>query len=661
MKQKLPFHFSFKKTILLFIFLEVFNFSVFSNPGDTTWVTVYNQKKLTHYGDYDTTTVFPTGNRYRKIRLHYILGRYSCPATTVTPAYCGSWDYTTQIYARPAGKDSVEIARVITPYATDWLSQNKKHDYVVEVTDYASALEGLTAMRFNYSGYSWGFTITLKIEFIEGVPPMDALSVRNIYDGYFQYGNSTNSIENYLTAKSYSYASPTAKSFIKNSVSGHGSDNTGCGEFCSKYYQLKIDNNMIAQKQLWRTDCGINEVYPQTGTWIYDRANWCPGAVVWPIYHDITNITTANSTFTVDVDMEPYIGGGSYGGYNFVSQLIDYSAPNHSKDVSIEDIVSPTKDDNYLRENPRCANPIIKFKNVGTDTLKTVVFHYGLKGQTPLTHTWTGSIGFLEEITEVFPPSISILSGTNSSVFEVSIVSVNGNAGDENLFNNTYHSETTPVVIYPKDFIVKMYTNNDVDGSGFSETSWTLSEESTGVIAQRTMLASTTVYIDTLLNLSPGCYKLEINDTGCDGMSWWANTAGGTGNLRFDYVNANNSIATFPGDMGCNYVRYFRVLLPPPPPNETGIISGTENLNSIEVYPNPANNKALIKFDLRQSQTVTYKITDITGKIIQQQTKGIIAASYETLDLSAFNNGIYFLSVELKDKSIITKKLIIQK
>ncbi|WP_317897510.1 T9SS type A sorting domain-containing protein [Aurantibacillus circumpalustris] len=648
-----------KKIVLLLIFAEVYNFSALSNPGDTTWVTIFNQRKITQYGNYDTTAVFPTGLRYRKIRMHYILGRYGCPAGS---QYCGSWDYTTQIHAKPVGKDTVEIARVITPYATDWLSLNKKHDYIVDITDYASALEGITDMRYNYSGYSWGFTLTLKIEFIEGVPPMDALSVQNIYDGYFPYGNSSNSIENYLTAKSFSYTTPTARTFVKNTVSGHGSDNTGCAEFCSKYYQLKINNTMISQKQLWRSDCGINEVYPQTGTWIYDRGNWCPGAVVWPIYHELTNITSANTTFTVDADMQPYIGSGSLGGYNFVSQLINYSAPNHSLDVSIEDIVSPTKDANYFRENPRCSNPVIKIKNVGTDSLKSIVFNYGLKGQTPLTHTWTGSLGYLEERQEVFPTSTVILSGTVSSVFEVSVVSVNGNTGDQNLFNNIYTSETTPVPIYPKDFIIKMYTNNDLNpNNGYSETSWMLTNETGSVIVKRDSLAKTTVYIDTVLNLPAGCYKLEINDTGCDGMSWWANTAGGTGSLRFDYTNANNSIATFPGDMGCNYVRYFRVLAPATPPVLTGVKTANINSNNIEVYPNPADNMAYIKFDLTKSQTLSYKIMDITGKIVFQIKTSKIAASYETIDVSHFSNGVYFISVELEDKSVLTKKLVIQK
>ena len=659
MHNKLTKLLSFKKIILLLVMAELFNFSAMANPGDTTVVTVYNLRKITQYGNYDTTAVFPTGKRYRKIRMHYILGRYACPAGS---QYCGSWDYTTQIYARPAGKDSVEIARIITPYATDWLTLNKKHDYIVEVTDYASALDGLTAMRFGYQGYSWGFTITLKIEFIEGIPPMDALSVKNIYDGYFAFGNTADPIENHLSAKSYSYTSSSSRNYIKNTVSGHGSDNAGCSEFCSKYYQLKINNNMVSQKQLWRDNCGANEVYPQTGTWIYERGNWCPGAIVWPIYHNLTPITTANSTFTVDIDMQPYVGAGSYGGYNFVSQLINYSAPNNTRDVSIEDIISPTIDDNYLRENPRCSNPVIKIKNTGTDSLKSVVFGYGLKGGTVFNYTWTGSIGFLDTAYVVFPPATAILSGTTSSVFEVKALTVNGSTGDQNAFNNIYSSKTSTVPVYPSNFVVKMYTNNNVDATGFSQTSWFLTDQTGAVVYQRDQLASATVYIDTLTSLPGGCYKMEIIDTGCDGMSWWANTAGGTGTLRFDYIGANSTIAYFPGDIGCGYVRYFRILDPPPPPvDTTGLAGLVINPNRIDVYPNPANNTAYIKFDMSQSQNVNYKIMDITGKTVQQKTMHKAAASYEMVDISQLNNGVYFISIELQDKSVITKKLVVQK
>ncbi|MGZ3899571.1 MAG: peptide-N-glycosidase F-related protein, partial [Bacteroidia bacterium] len=284
--------FKFKATLIMVILFELISNTSKANPGDTTWVTIYNLRKLTYYGNYDTTASMPTTGQYRKIRLHYILSTYACPGGT---QYCGSWDYTTQIYAKPANNDTVEIARVITPYATDWIQTNRTHDYIIDVTDYASVLKGNTDFRFVYQGYSYGFAITLKLEYIEGTPAMDALKVKNIYDGYFAYGKTADSIEKHLIPKTMSYANPGSRAMIKNIVSGHGSDDTQCSEFCSKYYQLKLNNSQIAQYQIWRNDCGSNNVYPQTGTWLYERANWCPGAVVWPVYHDITPLTAANT------------------------------------------------------------------------------------------------------------------------------------------------------------------------------------------------------------------------------------------------------------------------------------------------------------------------------------------------------------------------------
>lgn len=648
--------FSLKRFFLFLILVEFFNLSAVAAPGDTTWVTVYNLRKLTQYGNIDTTAVFPTGKRYRKIRMHYILGRYSCPQGT---QYCGSWDYTTQIHARHAGMDSVEIARVITPYATDWLGQNKKHDYIIDVTDYAKALDGSTAMRFDYEGYSWGFNITLKFEMIEGVPPMDAVSAKNVYDGYFTYGaapTATNYIENYLVAKPYTYSAPVNKVFVKNTVSGHGADVTGCGEFCSKYYNLKINNNVVAQKQLWRDNCGLNEVYPQTGTWVYDRGNWCPGAVVHPVYHNITSLTSANTSFSVDVDMQPYSTGNPTGGYNFVSQLISYSAPNHSLDVSIEDIIAPTKDDNYLRENPSCMNPMIKLKNVGTNSVTSVVFNYGLKGQPPMTYSWTtDSLMFLQETDVVFPVASTILSGTVSNVFEVSVVSVNG-VTDQNQFNDKYVAQTPTVAIMPKDFIIRFLTNNSSSG-GVNESSWTLFDETGSVYAYRDGLANATSYDDTLRDLPAGCYKLSIDDGGCDGLSWWANTAGGTGSLKFYRLTGANSLYTSPVDFGCNYTKYFTV----PVMQYVGIQSNENHNANIEVFPNPASNLTYIKFDLDQSQSIKYSLLDVTGKLIQQKTLDKVTLQYETINTSDLNAGVYFISVEFEKNAAITKKLIIQK
>ncbi|MBA3664558.1 MAG: T9SS type A sorting domain-containing protein [Bacteroidetes bacterium] len=648
-----------RQLFFLILLSQLCSFTLKANPGDTSWVTIYNLRKLTYYGNYDTTTSLPVGGQYRKIRLHYILSTYTCPPGT---QYCGSWDYTTQLYVKPQNNDTVEIARIITPYATDWIQTNRKHDYVVDVTDYASVLKGTTDFRFVYQGYSYGFAITLKLEYIEGVPAMDAVKVKNIYDGYFAFGKTIDSIEKHLVPKTLSYASPGSRAMIKNSISGHGSDNASCSEFCSKYYQVKLNNTQIAQHQIWRNDCGVNNIYPQTGTWLYERANWCPGAVVWPIYHDISALTTANTSFSVDIDMQPYTApnqANAQAGYNFISQLITYSAPNYSTDVSIEDIISPTTDPNYARSNPACVNPTIKIKNTGSNTITQVVFNYGLTGSTPLTYTWTGSLPFLGQTDVVFPPSTAIYAGNTNSDFEVTVVSVNNTNGDQNLFNNVYRSKTIAVPVYVPSFTIKMSTNKATDpNTQKNETSWTLEDENGNIVKSRTNNTNLTLFNDTV-TLAPGCYKFKVTDSGCDGISWWAyqyyTPNPGTGTLGFYYTGSYSTFYTVAGDFGCEQVKYFRVS------NTTSTLEKIQVTNAINLFPNPASGEFYLQFDLEKPQSVICKVTDLAGKtvLIKKTTK--ISLGTETIDASKLASGAYLVNLQLEDGTVINKKLLLQK
>lgn len=626
-----------------------------ANPGDTTWVTIYNLRKITQYGNYDTSAVLPTGKTYRKIRLHYILGRYACPAGS---QYCGSWDYTTHVYARPAGADSVEIARVITPYATDWLAQNRKHDYIVDVTDYASILKGNLAFRYAYDGYSWGFTLTLKMEMIEGTPTMNALSAKNIYDGYYAYGKTADPIESHLTAKPFQYSNPVAKVFVKNLISGHGSDDTGCSEFCSKYYDLKINGTAISQKQLWRSDCGKNDVYPQTGTWVYERANWCPGNVVNPITHDISANTSAGSTFSVDIDMEPYTApnqGNASAGFGVNSQLISCSAPNYNLDVSLEDIISPSNDPNYFRSNNICSNPKVKIRNTGTATVNSVLFDYKLMGGQTYNYTWNGTLNFLEEAIVDLGPSIAMFNGNASNQFQVSIAKVNGSA-DQDSYNNTYTSTFTDVRSYPMPMVVYFSTNSSSSAvnPGYNESSWQIVNDAGVVVASRMNNLNNKIFRDTI-NLPAGCYTFISNDDGCDGISWWANSAGGTGTLRFSSSTTAQSYKTFNGDFGCQIMERFTVgyLL--------GVKETVKAVNTFQTFPNPASSVVNLLFDVSDFQDVSYSITDVSGKEVQAGKFAGVSSTIYPINTTELGGGMYFVTCHFAKGDSVTKKIIITK
>lgn len=626
-----------------------------ASPGDTTWVTIYNLRKITQYGNYDTSAVLPTGKTYRKIRLHYILGRYACPAGT---QYCGSWDYTTHVYARPAGADTVEIARLITPYATDWLSQNRKNDYIIDVTDYSSILKGNLDFRYVYDGYSWGFTLTLKLELIEGTPAMNAISAKNIYDGYYAFGKTADPIESHLTAKPFQYSNPVSKVFVKNIISGHGSDDNYCSEFCSKYYDLKINGSSISQKQLWRSDCGKNDIYPQTGTWVYERANWCPGNVVSPIVHDISSHTSAGSTFSVDIDMEPYTApnqSNAQAGFGVTSQLISYSAPNHSLDVSLEDIIAPTNDPNYFRSNNICSNPKVKIRNTGTTPVTSVSFDYKLTGGQTYTYTWTGNLNFLDETVVDLGPSTAMFNGNASNQFVVSINKVNGTT-DQDALNNTYTSTFTDVRSYPMPMVVYFSTNSSSStvNSGYNESSWQILNDAGVVVASRVNNLNNKVFRDTI-NLPAGCYTFVANDDGCDGISWWANSGAGSGTLRFSSNTTPQVYKTFNGDFGCQLMERFTVGY------VLGVQDAVKAVNTFQSFPNPASSTVNLLFEVSEYQNVSYSITDVSGKEVKTGKFEQVSSTIYPINTSDLGSGMYFITCHFAKGDTVTKKIMINK
>ncbi len=648
-----------KKTLFTLVLFTIFFSEIKAAPGDTTWVTIYNSRKITQWGNYDTSAVLPTGKTFRKIRLHYILGRYACPSGA---QYCGSWDYTTQVYIKPANADTMEIARVITPYATDWLGTNRKHDYIVDVTDYSSVLNGNLDFRYKYDGYSWGFTLTLKLEMIEGTPTIEAVSAKNIYDGYFAYGNISDPIENHLTEKAFQYNAPVTKVVVKNTISGHGADDNDCGEFCSKYYDLKINGANIAQKQIWKNDCGLNNISPQTGTWLYDRANWCPGQVVYPFTHDITSVTSSASTFSVDVDLEQYTSPTqtNTGGYNIVSQLISYSVPSYNTDVSIEDIIAPTNDPNYARYNNACLNPKIKIKNTGTSPVTQIVFDYSVVGGTTLTYTWTGVLNFLEETIVEFGPIMPLYNGNATNQFKVNITGVNGGSGDQDLFNNTYNSTYNSVKVYPNKFVVFFSSNASTSAinPGYNEAHWTIKDASGTIVASRINNLNSTIFKDTV-DLPNGCYTFTMDDDGCDGISWWAyqyyTPNPGSGIIKFNKLSPAIPLKSISGDFGCQTTERFITS------NVVASIEEKEFKTNFQLFPNPTSSVINLSLNVNEQQNLNYIISDLTGKVVKKGQINSIGSEIYPIEIDELTSGMYFITCKFEKSEPITQKFVIRK
>ena len=83
-------------------------------------------------------------------------------------------------------------------------------------------------------------------------------------------------------------------------------------------------------------------------------------------------------------------------------------------------------------------------------------------------------------------------------------------------------------------------------------------------------------------------------------------------------------------------------------PLETNI--NTINENNITIYPNPTSDK--INFDFANNDILQINISDITGKTIISKTE---VQQNETIDLSNFENGIYFINIQTTNEIFTTK------
>lgn len=625
-------------------------------PGDTTKVQAHSDIWMDHFGNFDSTVEFPDGTTsYRKVMMTFTLGRYACPPTgnpPQAPQYCGDWDYTIRTVLMTKSGDTIELGRLISPYAGDgWprTSVSWKQRYEFDVTDYYPLLKDTATVRIHYSGYSWGFTGNVKFDFIEGTPPRNVVGIDQLWQKSYRFGD-TAGIDSRVT--SYTKTAPTGTQYtdMKFIITGHGSDDNGCSEFCKKYYTVVLNKALGQQVEMWRDDCGYNHMYPQNGTWIYNRGNWCPGDKVFENVHPLG--VTGGSTYEIDVDFENYLGsitrqGASWGSYIIGAAAFYYGAFNKNLDAELEDVIAPSNHETHFRQNPMTGRPLVKIRNTGATTITSVKFKYEMSGGTGAQeYTWQGSLESLQSIDVEFPPFHDLfLAKSSGNTFTVEIVAVNGTA-DDDATNNKRMTEFSPAMKMSTTFILEMKTNAATTG-GVSETSWKVIDLFNNfVMAERKNCASNTTYVDTV-KLVKGMYKIEVSDVGCDGLNWWANPNAGSG-----YIYLKGAVSPIPipmtgyfsADFGCGFSQYINVDWP------TDVEEVVYAQPGIDAYPNPAQNTLNVNLKGIDNVNGTLQLKDMTGKVVKQ---AITSKVNEKIDVSGIANGIYvieFTGSELNGK-----------
>ncbi len=72
----------------------------------------------------------------------------------------------------------------------------------------------------------------------------------------------------------------------------------------------------------------MNPVYPQGGTWQFDRAGWCPGTFVDTYDFELSPFVRPGDRILIDYQVEPYNAdiGEEGGNFETAIQLFAYSA-----------------------------------------------------------------------------------------------------------------------------------------------------------------------------------------------------------------------------------------------------------------------------------------------------------------------------------------------
>ncbi len=657
---------------ILLLSVWCFSLSLWSATGDTTVVASHQKTDMTWYGSYKDWAVFPDGNTsYHKIIMEYTMGCAS--------GGCSDWDYTTRInllyntgnidstveridtisfnplvidttWRTFEVKEPYELAKVITPYANGF-SNNWSHTFRFDVTDYYPLMKDSVEIEAFYSGWSSGFSATVTFYMIEGTPPREVTSIQNLYRGAWNYIDANQFNTQNLPAKNITLNSNTQMSNVRVNISGHGFVNSlNCAEFCRRDYYVKSGGQTVYTQAMWRDDCGLNAIFPQPGTWLFDRANWCPGDKSLTYDHDMTG-QISNGQLDIDMDIETYSytvpSGEVPANYIVSAQLIEYKNPAHQIDAELEDIIYPSPEDENKRFNPVCGAAAIKIRNKGATSLTSCRVIYGVHGADFQSYNWTGNLGLMEsEIVELpMAKDSSWLSWYHGTEFYAKLDNLNGGSADEVPFNNTKEVEFAPVPQYPAKMVFYLRTNGAAN-----ETHWSLEKADGTLIASGDNLTNNTNYTENL-DLTDGCYVLTISDRDKDGLSFFANSDG-TGSARLQNDGGSFFVKSLQNNFGTELKQYFTVGY------GIGLPEYTTSDFDFSLFPNPASKGAQLEMPAKPG-LISIKLFDLNGKVVYQFEEDNREQLYQhQLDLNNLSPGLYQVTVS-NGSFWKTKKLIV--
>lgn len=588
---------------LIFIFFLVSAGLGFAQKTQVRHVVTHNRttiicKPSTGANPYARWGLFPAPDfSVRKIVMNVTLGS---PDSLLT----AHWDYLDQLFIRRQGgvhgkPINYELGRMLTPYGSVY-NKGWSWKWKVDVTDFAPFLRDSVEIEYIHTGYeaaTVGWALTIDFEITPGPPVVYPLGITPLWNKGYKYGNPNEKIEENLLPVVYESEPGTTINRIRIQHTGHGMDKPrGCSEFCSRWRELKLDNRLVDHRNMWK-DCGGNPLYPQGGTWVYDRAYWCPGDLQEP---DVIDLFVTPGQHQLSLQMEPYTATDNIQAVeNISAYLFHYSSPLKKFDVAVDKLMVPSQEQQFSRLNPAGFDPRFTIRNLGSETIRTVCITYGTEGFPKQVYHWKGELKFNQTADIAIPGEIRMKEGENR--FTVTLTKPNGKADawpDDNEVTTTF---TSPMVL-PSLFVLKFLTNNHPSDN---EIILTKTYADTLFYRKRAALKANTLYTDTL-KLKEGLYELCLTDSAGDGLEFWAEPQNGDGYLRL-FDTKGNLIHAFGSDCGNGEKLAFRA-------SSAFVADTTQAQYAFSLFPRLVSRDTELSLVSNKTGTMAVQIT-VDGKI----------------------------------------------
>lgn len=278
--------------------------------------------------------------------------------------------------------------------------------------------------------------------------------------------------------------------------------------------------------------------------------------------------------------------------------------------------------------------PEVNIRNIGGEIMTSVDIVYQVNNGGTQTFNWTGSLDYLG-IETVTLPAINFTGEDNN---ELIVYTSNPNGNSDQCPDNDEMTVTIPEAPNTPNTVKLILRTDDHPG----ETTWELLNSAGEVLYQGGPYTSSGQMIQQTFELpDEACYTFVIYDEGGDGLM--------VPGFYMLYHGSNTTIITGT-TFGSIDITDFNTA-DPVGLGENEIVPG------VNIYPNPATDKATFVVTLEEATQVSYSIYSITGQKVAESGEILMDGGQHgiVIDASTWNPGLYIYKLRAGQKEFTGK------